>query len=76
MVSRLVDEDTANRTSEEEIGVTNWHFSHSFRLIFLTLTITILQILSYQPHHAHFKSFRLFTMFTDNQKNVCIKPKT
>ena len=45
-----------------------------FALFFLTLTNTILQILSYQPHHARSNPFRLLTQFTDNKKMRVLKP--
>ena len=47
-----------------------------FASFFLTLTNTILQILSYHPHHTRSKPFRLLTQFTDNQENACIEPMT
>ena len=47
-----------------------------FALFFLTLTITILQILSYQHHYTRFIPFRLFTLFTDIKKDACIDPIT
>ena len=39
-----------------------------FALFFLTLTVTILQILSYQHHYTRFIPFCLLTSFTDNKK--------
>ena len=61
-----------HRDGREGGVVTNWHFSVLFALFFLTLTNTILQILSYHPHHTRSNPFRLLTQFPDKQDNACI----
>ena len=45
-----------------------------FALFFLTLTIVILQILSYQPQHTHSNPFRLLIPFTDKKKTRVLNP--
>ena len=45
-----------------------------FALFFSTLTTTILQILSYPPHHTRSNPFRPLTQFTDKQKTRVLNP--
>ena len=45
-----------------------------FALFFSTLTTTILQILSYPPHHTRSNPFRPLTQFTDKWKTRVLNP--
>ena len=54
----------------EATSVTNWHFSRSFRLIFLKLTILIFQDLILSSTHTLFEPFHLLILSTIKQKCV------
>ena len=56
-------------------AVTNWHFSRSFRLIFLNIYehYPLDLILSSSPHS--FNPFRLLIQFTDKQKTRVLNPR-
>ena len=68
------------RTADNTAVLASMHMSRTgifhilFALFFLTLTATILQVLSYQPHYTRSNPFRLLTPFPDNKKTRVLNP--